>query len=78
MGEQVKRSNLVDWSQQLDLDQTLIGAVVRVALGKNKFNEAKYRMCVIHDVVDGERYTCGPSSIPCFRRPAALLTAGCL
>ena len=54
--------DLEDWLQQPHLDETLIGAAVRVALSTSKYNEPQYSMCIIQDVVDSDRYTCGP---PC-------------
>jgi hypothetical protein len=58
---QVKRTDLEDWMKQPHLDETLLGAIVRVALSTNVHNEANYGMCLVHDVTDGQRYTCAPS-----------------
>jgi hypothetical protein len=49
--------DLEDWKQQPRLDETLLGAVVRVALRSSDSRDAAYGMCLVHDVTEGAPYT---------------------
>jgi Plus-3 domain len=52
--------------KQPHLDETLLGAVVRVALGghADDVGGASYSMCLVHDVTDGKQYTRVPPRCP--------------
>ena len=59
---QVKRSDLEDWIKHPHLHETLLGAVVRVALGAGRGGDSGYSMCLVQDVTEGKRYTCAACS----------------
>lgn len=67
--------DLEDWKQQPNLDETLLGAVVRVALRSNESREAAYDMCLVQDMTEGAPYTCAlPACSPPVSSHSVLLT----
>ena len=71
---QVKRTDLEEWIKQPNLEDVLIGAVVRVALGTGKESEGQYSMCLVHDLSEGKQYTCVCRSLFCCRHVVGVIS----